>query len=219
MTRAISACLVALIGMGLVVLSPGCKDEGIGDPCTPEQEFDPSFTGFSEKEVNVESKSFQCRTRICLVNHFRGRQSCPYGQDPDGKSPGGVTGVNKDGCLIPGTTQHVNGEAPRDPMMPDVPIYKDKNKKALVPAQCVDRAADKAVYCSCRCADKDGNKPSDQTFCDCPDGFACTSLVTSTGVGNEGLTGSYCIKDNTAFNKDTACNQGDCDPIAKKCGE
>ncbi len=69
------------------------------------------------------------------------------------------------------------------------------------------------------CADINGDKPNDQVFCACPDGFACTPLVTSIGQGNEGLTGSYCIKDNTAYNKDTACNQGDCDPATKKCGE
>ena len=35
-------------------------------------------------------------------------------------------------------------------------------------------------------------------------------LVTSIGKGNEGLTGSYCIKDGTTYNKDTACTQGEC---------
>ena len=84
--------------------------------------------------------------------------------------------------------------------------------------QCRDRAADKTVYCSCRCADINGNQPSGQTFCTCPDGFSCTPLVTSIGAGNEGLTGSYCILNNTGYNKDTACNQGDCDPNTNKCG-
>ena len=60
-----------LLGGVLIMASPGCGDEGIGDPCTPEQEFDATFNGFDVKEVNVESKSFQCRTRLCLVNHFR----------------------------------------------------------------------------------------------------------------------------------------------------
>ena len=68
---------VVLGGSLLFVAGPGCADEGIGNPCTPEQEYNPDFLGFDEKEVNVESKSFQCRTRLCLVNHFRGRVSCP----------------------------------------------------------------------------------------------------------------------------------------------
>jgi hypothetical protein len=205
---------VFLVGTGVLLTAmPACKDEGVGDPCTPEQEYDPSFIGFDEKEVNVESKSFQCRTRICLVNHFRGRASCAYGQSTEGNPPAG----SKTGCLVPGTTEDkITGQVPG----PDgAPVFRDPRKKSLVLPQCVDRAADKAVYCSCRCADINGDQPSDQTFCKCPDGFACTPLVTSIGKGNEGLTGSYCIKDNTTYNKDTACNQGDCDPVAKKCGE
>lgn len=198
--------IAILVGSGLLAASPGCSEEGVGDPCTPEQEYDTTFNGFDEKEVNVESKSFQCRTRVCLVNHFRGRVSCPYGQNAKGDAPEGATA-----CKIPGTNTPVTGALdeegkPRDP-----------NKAATVSAQCVDRSADRAVYCSCRCADINGEKPGDQTFCDCPDGFACTPLVTSIGQGNEGLTGSYCIKTGTQYDANTACNQGDCDPTTKKC--
>ena len=205
-----ASLVVFLSGAALFIAVPACKDEGVGDPCTPEQEYNPSFIGFDEKEVNVESKSFQCRTRICLVNHFRGRASCPFGQSIDGNPPPGT----KARCLIPGTTDAVTGlTSPGDPNS-----FVDSRKKALVPPQCIDRAADKAVYCSCRCADINGNQPSGQTFCTCPDGFSCTPLVTSIGAGNEGLTGSYCILNNTGYNKDTACNQGDCDPNTNKCG-
>lgn len=220
MTRAIFTSL--LVGMGLLVASalPGCKDEGVGDPCTPEQEYDPSFIGFDEKEVNVESKSFQCRTRICLVNHFRGRASCPYGQSAEGVNNAALKSPEQHasaagGCTIPGTTSPITGLTnPADPAS-----FRDPRKKALVPAQCKDRDADTTVYCSCRCADINGDKPSDQTFCECPDGFTCSPLVTSIGAGNEGLTGSYCIKPKGLYNKDTACNQGDCDPITNKCGQ
>ncbi len=199
MTRAFVTALVT--GVCLVFASPGCGDEGIGDPCTPEQEYDATFNGFDEKEVNVESKSFQCRTRVCLVNHFRGRVSCPYGQDSTGAPPQGAGP-----CLIPGSQTPVTG----DPA--------DTRKKALVAPQCLDRIADKAVYCSCRCADLDGNKPSDQTFCDCPDGFTCEQLVTSIGKGNEGLTGRYCIKNGTQIKPEKPpCSDGDCDPAVKKC--
>lgn len=202
MTRAFVTSL--LLGVSVVVLGalPSCKDEGIGDPCTPEQEYDPAFNGFDEKEVNVESKSFQCRTRVCLVNHFRGRVSCPYGQT----SQGDPTYPGQPACTVPGSTDKIVGN-PNDP-----------RKGALVPPECVDRAADKAVYCSCRCADIDGNKPSDQTFCDCPDGFTCQQLVTSIGKGNEGLTGSYCIKNGTQIKPEKPpCSDGDCDPATKKC--
>jgi hypothetical protein len=199
----------SLLVVGLVLASPGCKDVGVGDPCTPEQEYDTSFIGFDEKEVNVESKSFQCRTRVCLVNHFRGRVSCPYGQSVDGVPP---VGADPTSCSVPGDpTTKIDGlTAPN--------TFRDPRKKAFVPAQCIDRTAANAVYCSCRCADINGDTPGDQAFCKCPDGFSCKPLVTSIGAGNEGLTGSYCIKDNTDYNRDTACNQGDCDPITNKCG-
>jgi hypothetical protein len=201
MTRAIVTAI--LLGAGLLAASPGCGDQGVGDPCTPEQEFDPNFNGFDEKEVNVESKSFQCRTRVCLVNHFRGRVSCKYGQNAEGQAPTGA-----DACKVPGTDQVVTGN-------PD-----DPRKKAFVAAQCVDRNADRAVYCSCRCADINGNKPGDQSFCDCPDGFTCERLVTSIGQGNEGLTGSYCIKSGTTYDPTDACTKGDCDPVdtSRRCG-
>lgn len=209
MTRSIASAL--LLGVVLFATAPGCANEGVGDPCTPEQEYDPGFNGFDEKEVNIESKSFQCRTRICLVNHFRGRVSCPYGQAADKTAP-----PNANPCVVPGTTDPITGlkSASADPNDPN--SYNDPRKKAFVPAECVDRSADKAVYCSCRCADINGNKPSDQVFCDCPDGFTCERLVTSIGQGNEGLTGSYCIKNNTKYDPATACTQGDCDPTDPK---
>ncbi len=62
--------------LGLV----GCPSGGVGDPCTPEDEFRENFAGFDLTEANIESRSFQCQTRVCLVNHFQGRVSCPLGQ-------------------------------------------------------------------------------------------------------------------------------------------
>lgn len=199
--------LLVIAGTALLA-SPGCSDEGIGDPCTPEQEYDANFLGFDEKEVNVESKSFQCRTRLCLVNHFRGRVSCPYGQNADGT----VNAVDGKPCTIPGNETVISGA--KDTATGE---FIDTRRRSSVSAQCLDRTADKAVYCSCRCADIDGNRPGDQAFCDCPDGFACERLVTSIGQGNEGLTGSYCVKSNTRYDSATACSQGDCDGTLKNC--
>jgi hypothetical protein len=74
---------VAASLLGLFLLLPGlaaCEEGGVGDPCIPEDEFDPSFPGFSKDEINIESRSFQCRTRVCLVANFQGRVSCKYGQ-------------------------------------------------------------------------------------------------------------------------------------------
>lgn len=60
----------------------GCPTGGVGDPCIPEDEYLENFAGFKLTEETVESRSFQCQTRICLVNHFQGRVSCPAGQGP-----------------------------------------------------------------------------------------------------------------------------------------
>lgn len=175
---------LSAMGIGLaLVCGGGCEPEGVGDPCTPEVEYDATFAGFSEKEVYVESKSFQCRTRVCLVNHFRGRKSCPYGTQagaPDCKTPVG------------------------DPIAAGVDVSP----------QCNNRQDDKAVYCSCRCANVNGKTDDGSVYCTCPDGFECSQLVTSIGSGDTGLTGSYCVKSGTAF-KDV-CTP-DCNPSEKNC--
>ena len=81
MTRSILCGLLALVSVGaLGVLPLACQSGGVGDPCTPEDEYNTLFPGFKVAEENIESRSFQCSTRICLVNHFQGRVSCPYGQ-------------------------------------------------------------------------------------------------------------------------------------------
>ncbi len=51
-----------LLAMGL--LGTGCEVGGVGDPCIPEDEYRPDFPGYAKDEVNVESRSFQCETRV-----------------------------------------------------------------------------------------------------------------------------------------------------------
>lgn len=185
MTRSILAlfafgCL--LIGIGG---AGGCAKSGVGDPCIPEQEYDPTFTGFNDKESSFESKSFQCETRLCLANHFRGRVTCPYGQTEGGNAGKGAT----EGCTIPGDkNQKVTG--------------RDGN--AAVQAQCADRKAADTVYCSCRCANLEGRTDDGANYCECPDDYQCEQLATSIGAGDTGLTGAYCIKKKTKY-EDGAC--------------
>ena len=92
----------ALVTLALGVLAVGCQSGGIGDPCTPEDEYQQYFSGYEVTEVNIESKSFQCETRLCLVNHFQGRVSCPYGQTDAQAKTGGV--AENQLCHIPGTS-------------------------------------------------------------------------------------------------------------------
>jgi hypothetical protein len=81
MNRSFLYGFVGLVGVAAVGLLPlACSAGGVGVPCIPEDEYSFRFPGFKVTEDIIESRSFQCATRICLVNHFQGRVSCPLGQ-------------------------------------------------------------------------------------------------------------------------------------------
>ena len=220
MIRSVFVGLAAFVAI-TAVSAQGCKASGVGDPCIPEKEFDPSFTGFDPGEVNVESKSFQCLTRLCLVNHFRGRVTCPYGQNKDASglptidgATGGAFGQQDSfkqtvqACLIPGGTDPTkDGITGKDANG----NFIDPTNQATVPPQCLDREAVDTVYCSCRCANADGKTDDGANYCTCPDGFSCQQLVAPVGLGDVGLTGAYCIKKNTLYDPSSSC-LGACDP-------
>jgi hypothetical protein len=206
MTRLFFAGLAAFAAL-IVLTGMGCQSTGVGDPCTPEQEYDKSFLGFSQTEVSVESKSFQCLTRLCLVNHFQGRVSCPYGQKADGSQNTPATA-----CVTPGLGIHVDGKDSTGTLV-------DPVKKAFVPPQCSARTASLAVYCSCRCADVNGKTDDGANYCTCPDGFTCTQLVQKLGTGvSEGLTGAYCVKNGAQYDPAACGGITLCDPAKANCG-
>jgi hypothetical protein len=173
---------IALATLGLSTL--GCEPGGVGDPCIPEDEYRQEFSSFAVTEVNVESKSFQCVTRVCLVNHFQGRVSCPYGQTEaavglvEGSAP--LAGNDPARCRIPGTDGAQEVDRITVPVEP----------------QLTQRLADQAVYCSCRCRGPDPNA----RYCECPSGYQCEELVKELGFSKGSqLAGSYCVKSGTAF--------------------
>jgi hypothetical protein len=181
--------------LGLMAL--GCDSGGIGDPCVPEDEYQQTFNGFAETEVNVESKSFQCETRVCLVNHFKGRVSCPYGQtqaDIDDPTKGAAHPLR---CRVPGTDgSHClqNGQQVDCDMAPGATNI-DAIEVPVAP-QLLERTAQDTVYCSCRCKGPDPNA----NYCECPSGYECSELVKELGLpGRAQLAGSYCIKQGTAY--------------------
>lgn len=205
MTRSILALAVAMGAVTLVSVE-GCKQTGVGDPCTPELEYQPTFNGFTLGDVYLESKSFQCQTRLCLVNHFRGRTSCPYGQQSNATPPNG----GDKSCFVPGSNVSICGAGG---VWNGTACATIRN--AEVPAQCANRRADSAVYCSCRCANESGKTDDGANYCGCPDGFVCTQLVAPTNLGNEGLTGAYCIKKATDYDPASSCEP--CDPSQQNC--
>jgi hypothetical protein len=191
MIRNLSFSLLAPIS--LVLFALGCESGGVGEPCTPEDEYQEDFNGFAVTEVNVESRSFQCETRVCLVNHFRGRVSCPYGQS----ATEATTRVPDQGrtaedlCRIPGSN---------DPIT------------VAVDAQLVNRKTSETVYCSCRC---DGPQ-SNARYCECPSGYSCSKLIDDIKKGGGQLAGSYCIKEGTELLG--APDRTVCVASAKNCG-
>jgi hypothetical protein len=211
--------LVAVAAAATVVVASGtgCNSTGVGDPCVPELEFQQAFLGFSISEVSVESKSFQCQTRACLVNHFQGRVSCPYGQT---SSPGSIIGVGPGGtagqtapdptaCKTPTLENPINGVVQfSGGNTPQGYVETNPAQGATVDPQCTLRTADVAVYCSCRCANTSGQTNDGFNYCTCPDGFSCTQVLSTIGVGNEGLAGAYCIKAGTAYDPTMDCSAG-----------
>ncbi|HMI88242.1 MAG TPA: hypothetical protein VK550_29360 [Polyangiaceae bacterium] len=166
------AAVAVTFSMG--ILLSGCQSGGIGDPCIPEDEYQQYFSGYSETEVNLESRSFQCETRLCLVNHFSGRVTCPYGQAEVDTRPENQL------CHVPG------GEG------------KDNRIKVPVNKQFTGRSPANSVYCSCRCSGPDPNG----RYCKCPTGFQCVNLLDYVErLGSKELAGAYCVKDGTEYDE------------------
>lgn len=175
-------CLLGLLG--LVAITPGCPAEGIGDPCVPEDEYSPTFSGFAITEVSTESRSFSCQSRLCLVNRFRGRVSCPYGQE--------LAAQGDARCSLPGSADPVS---------------------APVAPQLLDRRAQDAVFCSCRC---DGPDPSAR-YCECPSGFSCSQVVPELSLGRAQLPGSYCVRTGSEFEQAAVRLDAACSRAAANC--
>jgi hypothetical protein len=299
MNRSLVTAAAGLAGIGVLSLMPlACGVSGIGDPCTPEDEFSPVFAGFKVSEENIESRSFQCQSRLCLVNHFQGRASCPLGQPPpvncgsdsdcagtevDGVKavcvpaptpavscdpaadpsdplhpgiacagtggacdekgkfctcistcpdpsqqcvevvPGGAKACTSKVCHVPGLCQ--NGEGTPETNSYATPAGVRKEKDCCLPGtdtpvaapvcgQCSARAADDAVYCSCRCGPPEGKEEDPEyanfNYCACPGGFECKELRPDVGLGDKNLTGKYCVRSDTFYDPE--------DPATQDCG-
>ena len=188
----------------LLSIAAACGDSRgrIGDPCTPQLERDATFNAFTLGDVYLEAKSDECASRLCLVNRFRGRIGCPYGQTSLGQpSPGAQTA-----CSLPSATCNpatLTG------------CVVGKNMSALVPPQCANRRANVAVQCSCQCANSEGKTDDGGSYCTCPTGFACKQLVLSK-VGDP--VASYCLPASDPAPDFSSFVCDPCDATRANCG-
>jgi hypothetical protein len=142
-----------------------------GAPCVPRLERDASFNGFGLEAVNLEFGSFECASNICLLNHFQGRASCPYGQTTE-------DALQNPSCFLPGSDQPVT--VPVDP-------------------QLVARPADETAICSCRCdgADPDQSYCACPSGMECA---PLVRDIGVDGLGTSlYIVGSYCIPSGTEY--------------------
>src|SRR5688572_14979278 len=85
----VTAVSVSIVACGGAVdepptVSTSLSAKTVGAPCVPERENDPSFEGYDETEVSLEVPvGTKSGDAVCLIDHFRGRVSCPYGQTDD----------------------------------------------------------------------------------------------------------------------------------------
>jgi hypothetical protein len=167
----------------------------IGASCTPTDERSSTFAGFSVADIEVEVNNPTCAAGVCLINHFQGLTDCPYGQDSSGNPIPPATMA----CTVPGTGQPV---APQSPQTGD----------AIEP-WCTDRQPSATVYCSCRCANAQGETDDGATYCTCPGSFTCTQLIPA-GLGSS--AGAYCVEDATEYDPSNACAVT-CNPSSYPC--
>jgi hypothetical protein len=156
----------------------------VGALCVPRQEKDPLWSGSTMDDVITDTENLGCASGVCIVNHFQGRVTCPYGQSESGQGPDGTPG-----CKAPGSCDPVTVE---------------------VLPQCTNRPAVETVNCSCRCANAEGKTDDGASYCTCPGSMMCVQLVSPIGDADVGIAGAYCIK--AGAENDAAALCSPCDP-------
>jgi hypothetical protein len=101
----------------------------VGEPCVVADESEPTFSGFSRREVNIEDGGSCGSKGACLVHDFQGRATCPSGQAEEG---------------VCSTTDGEPVVVPVAPQLPDRPA-----EQAMVCSCRCDGPDRNANYCSC----------------------------------------------------------------------
>jgi hypothetical protein len=165
-------------------VAAGAAAGPIGSPCDPAAEIRTSFDGFSEQELSRSASG----EPTCLVYHFRGLVTCPYGQSAAGQAPAGASP-----CTTTGG-QPVTG---------------------LVSPQCTDRRPAETVVWSCRCANFDGRTDDGDAYCACPSSMTCVPAFPGVGA-EDPISGAYCVYAGVVFDGGRLCTTS-CDPVAAPC--
>jgi len=155
--------------------SAGKGSVPLGSACVPSDESSGTFAGSFVSSVAV-SEVTACASGTCLVDHFQGRVTCPAGQSASGHGPDGGPG-----CKLPYTCEAVTVQ---------------------VSPQCSGRTAADAVYCSCRCANAQGETNDGANYCSCPSTMTCAQVIAGLGSGDSSvdrLAGAYCVKTGTEW--------------------
>ncbi|HTB74012.1 MAG TPA: hypothetical protein VK762_12245 [Polyangiaceae bacterium] len=164
-------------------------EASIGAPCLPLRESNPSFDGFLSAETGLDPAP--SGTATCLIYHFEGLVTCPYGQNAAGQAPA---------CAAPCTTstgQPVSGK---------------------VTPQCSARPASQTVVWSCRCANAQGMTNDGDDYCTCPSDTTCTQVIPSIGAAEDDVSGAYCLAPAVVVAPGTNVTCGAaCDPVTQSC--
>ena len=169
---------VLFVATTLALGAFSCQDgapsnDMVGIPCSSDDERQLDFAGYSVAEIVIETSSPVCGTGACLVHHFQGRTTCPYGQT-EAEATSQTPKPESQLCHTPaGATA-------------------DERVRVAVAPQLVGRLAADAVHCSCRCAGPDPTA----SYCTCPSGFECRELLPPVaGIDDRGVAGSYCVRE------------------------
>ena len=184
----------------------------IGQPCMSVCENHTTFREFELNEVSVElpAPDADPGVLVCLMNHFRGRVTCPYGQSKDALELPAVDGASG-GPFSSGVSEC---KTPQGVAVTGSPA--DPTNGALVEPQCADRRPARAVTWSCRCAAADGTTNDGATYCTCPTGTECSQVVVPIGSLNDDISGAYCIPVGSEYDPMTGCTVA-CDPAVTTC--
>jgi hypothetical protein len=166
-----------LIGCGREPIEEGGVFSKVGEPCFPREEAIDRFSGYAVSEMAVDFLSADYNVSVgpfCLVYHFQGRASCPYGQ----------------------TNSDIETLEPADPARCRLPLddgsMTTEPVVAAVLPQLTERQAEKTIYYTCACSGNDKLRE----YCTCPKSMHCEPQIASEQFS---ITG-FCVRDDSVYN-------------------